>query len=630
MFDTLWISDLGGHIILSHQKISVTYIRVKGIRFLINTVLFPEYLRYSNMKIFLTLFAFIAVLVNLILLNSDVRADTYDPATNLLTISSVQVGSKNFTDVVVNLGNFQVLDFIDAPDSAINSTPSIDHYDATNHLLSIPLVTVVGGKTFKNVSLLLDDSIQVITADKSTTAVSEECSSTGSAYYVSPNGSDANSGFRTHPWKTIQKAMNNATPGSIVNIMTGKYTEKLQVNVQGIEGKGNCITFQPNNFAVPSTGCGGSTGILCKGEEVVLDYKSLGIDTTKIPFLLVNQKNYIRIQGLTFQNYSPLGGLGQGVRIDGASNYIEFKHNKFLNNKETGEWNGCCAFLHFRVWGPAKNIWIYGNEFGNLVTNYSEALTIDEGGQYAKIENNWFHDTDGIAIDLYRGANNYIVRNNKLEYIGIKRDGSIWYNSQAAAIYNDGGHTGVIERNVLDHVGNGITALSEPKSGGTAHDIIIRNNIVQHAQIGIVLGTWYSETCGDASVYNINVLNNTFYDNLYGVSIRPMKDSTVKWGNNIFANNKTSYGNSLKCPSGTAYNNMYFGGGSGPGEKTTSDPQFVNASMGNFDLKAISPAINVGDPSASVNNAGSTDVIGKRRFVGTIDIGAHEFQGNEK
>lgn len=583
------------------------------------------------MKIFFATFALIIVLINLMLLSPEPRADTYDPATNLLTMASVQVGVDNYVDVVVDLGNFEVLTPALVAEPATSPAPNnTNNYDAANHLLAVSIVRVIGEKTYQNVSVKLDDTARVISAGKSTVAVSGVCSSTGSAYYVSPNGSDTNTGFSTHPWRTIQKAMNDATPGSVVNIMAGKYTEKLKMNVQGTEGLGNCITFQPDNFNTPPTGCGAATGIKCPGDEVILDYAGLGVDTTNIPFLHINQKNYIRVQGLVFQNFTHLGGMGQGVRIDGSSNYVEFKYNRFLNNKETGAWNGCCAFLHFRIWGPAKNTWIYGNEFGNLITNYSEALTVDEGGQYARIENNWFHDTDGIAIDLYRGANNYTVSNNKLEYIGIKRDGSIWYNSQPAAIYNDAGHTGVIERNVLNHVGNGISALSEPKSGGTAHDIIIRNNIVQNAQIGIVLGTWYSEACGDASVYNINVLNNTFYNNLYGISIRPMKDSTVKWGNNIFANNKTSYGNSLKCPDGTAYNNIYFGGGSGPGATITSDPQFVNALTGNFDLQPTSPAINAGDPNATPVHAGSIDFISRKRFVGTIDIGAYEFQGNQK
>ena len=84
--------------------------------------------------------------------------------------------------------------------------------------------------------------------------------STGSQFYVSPTGNDANSGTSSSaPWRTIQKAMNSATAGSVVNIMAGTYHERLTLGVSGTAG--NYITFQPNGFSVPSGGCGGYTGV---------------------------------------------------------------------------------------------------------------------------------------------------------------------------------------------------------------------------------------------------------------------------------------------------------------------------------------------------------------------------------
>lgn len=452
-----------------------------------------------------------------------------------------------------------------------------------------------------------------------TTVSADLCSSTGASYYVSHTGSDANVGSRTAPWQTIQKAMNSATPGSTVNIMAGSYTEKLTMNVQGTSGAGNCITFQPNNFNVPASGCGGFTGVACGGDQAILDYASLGTDTTTTPFLLISGKSYIRIQGLTFQNYTHNGTFGQGMRIDNAANTVELKYNKFLNNKETGAWNGCCRFMNFLTW-EATNVRVYGNEFGNLVTNYAEAMDADGNTQFFTAESNWFHDTDGIAIDIHGGANHYTIRGNKLEYIGVKRDGSLYYpNAYAAAIYNDGGNTGVIERNFLDHTADGLVALTEP-GGPQAHDIIMRNNIVQNSHTGMVLGTFYNNA---ADVYNISAFNNTFYHNTLGVIVKPMVDSTLVWKNNIFANNGTSYGSSVSP--GTASNNLYFGGGSGAGATVTSDPQFVNPAAGNFVLQSTSPAINAGNSGTTDTQAGTTDFAGNARFKGIIDIGAYEF-----
>ncbi len=271
------------------------------------------------------------------------------------------------------------------------------------------------------------------------------------------------------------------------------------------------------------------------------------------------------------------------MRIDNGSNFVEFNYNKFLNNKNLGPWNGCCAFLHIRVW-TASNILFHGNEIGNVVTNYSEAMTAETGSTGFTAEYNWIHDTDALAIDLHGGANNYTVRGNKLEYISIRRDGTVWYGNPASAIYNDGGNTGVMERNFIDHAGVGMQAMSEPGMPA-AHDVTIRNNIVQNSnQHGIVLGTWYSNTDG-SSVYNINVYNNTFYKNPNGIVVRPMVSATVGWENNIFANNGTNYVNTLNWNPGNTNYNLYFGGGVGPGINVlTLDPLFNNAPAGDFTL----------------------------------------------
>ena len=47
--------------------------------------------------------------------------------------------------------------------------------------------------------------------------------SAGSALYVSPSGSDSNDGSASHPFATIQKAANSATPGVTVHVAAGIY-----------------------------------------------------------------------------------------------------------------------------------------------------------------------------------------------------------------------------------------------------------------------------------------------------------------------------------------------------------------------------------------------------------------------
>ena len=182
----------------------------------------------------------------------------------------------------------------------------------------------------------------------------------------------------------------------------------------------------------------------------------------------------------------------------------------------------------------------------------------------------------------------------------------------------------------MNEAGDAIEALSEPGQVNT-HDVTIRNNVIENCNApgaaGIVIGTWYSDTDG-SSVYNISVWNNVFYANTDGLVIRPMTSASVSWENNIFANNGTTYVNSLGWNPGTVGYNVYFGGGSGPGSNNlTSDPLFISASTGNFSLQSISPAINAGDPLSSMTVIGTVDFVGNPRILeGRIDIGAFEVQ----
>jgi hypothetical protein len=455
----------------------------------------------------------------------------------------------------------------------------------------------------------------------------------GTQFYVATTGNDSNSGTSTSaPWRTIQKAMNSATPGSTVNIMAGTYQERLTLNVSG--SSGSYITYQPYNFSVPAGGCGGYTGVACGGDQVVVDYSYLGTNTSTIPLFLISAKSYVTVQGFTFQNFTCTGAMQQGLRIDGASSNINFQYNKFLNLRNTGPHDGSSALLAIRVWVPASNVNFYYSEFGNIWTSYSEALTFDGGGTVdnmnSTVQYSYMHDTDALGMTTYNGAGGVTFARNKLLNISVQPNGTVYYNNPSSAIYIDGGGSDVIDGNWISNAGLGIEAQSEPGITAT-HDVTARNNVILNSkQAGIVIGTWYSNTDG-GSVYNINVWNNTFYNNNGGnIVIRPMTSSTVSWQNNITycSTGCSNYINTLGWNPGTAGYNLYGGGGgTGPGNNNvTSDPLFVNASSGNFSLQSASPAINAGNPSSSTTLVGTVDYSGNPRIVGQIDIGASEIQ----
>src|SRR5205814_3026370 len=172
------------------------------------------------------------------------------------------------------------------------------------------------------------------------------------------SGSDSNSGSQSSPWRTIQKAMNSATAGSTVNIKGGTYHERLSLNVSGTAG--NYITFQPLGYTgLASDGTAGGASIaangykMCAGDQVILDYAYLGTVTGSdyTPFLNINNRSYVKIQGLTFQNFTCDLEMKQGVRIDGGSHDVQLLNNRFLHNKSIhGAFDGTSALLHIRIW----------------------------------------------------------------------------------------------------------------------------------------------------------------------------------------------------------------------------------------------------------------------------------------
>jgi hypothetical protein len=347
------------------------------------------------------------------------------------------------------------------------------------------------------------------------------------------------------------------------------------------------------------------------------------------PFLNINNKSYVKIQGLTFQNYTCDGAYKQGVRIDGGSHDIQFLNNRFLHNKNIHPlFDGTSALLHIRIWS-SNNVLFRGNELGDINSNMSEALTMDTSGcTNALIESNYVHDTDAIGLDINNGANHCIIRANLCEFIGKRRDGTVWYNNPTIGIYVQGGTNSVVERNVVRNSEWAYLVLTEPNYPST-HDIIVRDNVAyRNGQGAYMAGNWYSSTDG-STVYNIQFLNNTAYSNLHGIYVRPYTSASVSWKNNILSSNTDNYANGLGWPVGTIKYNLYFGSNVGPdANKVTANPQFTapGASPPDLRIQATSPAKNAGNPNF-VPGAGETDFLGHNRVVGgRVDIGAYEIQ----
>ncbi len=457
----------------------------------------------------------------------------------------------------------------------------------------------------------------------------------GPQFYVSTTGDDAAPGTIDAPWRTIQKALESATPGSTVNIRGGTYSELLVARVSGTEG--NPITFQPYGFA-GSRSCGGHTGNACPGEPVVLDYSAFGTLTSPTPALLVSGRAYLVFQGLVLQNYTVDGPMHVGIQIDGWSHDISFRWLRVesFRNVHAAGMDGTTMLAVARAgWGStgADNVTFLDCQFYNSKTNMAEVLSWDLGSGGGAAERNHVRDCDGIAIHAYRGAHDFVFRDNLVEWAGVNRDGSLPYpgnGDTGIGLYNDGGHDALIERNVGRSSGYALESLAEDaNSGGGAqppvYNVVVRDNVFVGNHYGMTIGTWYSATDG-STVHDHSVYNNTIYGGNVGFYVRPFDPATVRIRNNVVAANGTAFANPLGWNVGTAFDyNLYWGGGTGPDvHAVNADPMFADAAAGDFSLLPGSPARDAGDPSTTAANAGDVDLLGAPRFVGPIDLGAIE------
>ena len=456
----------------------------------------------------------------------------------------------------------------------------------------------------------------------------QDCAHGGPQLHVATTGDDRNPGTQAAPWRTIQKAMDGATAGSTVHIAAGTYAERLSVNVSGTPD--SCITFQPRGFSVPAGGCGGHTGVACGGDQVIVDLAPFGNPVTDgVPFLSIAGRSHVRIQGLTFQDFTTVGPMQYGVKISGVASNVEMLRNRLLRMRNIGAHDGNHALLTFWILHPATSVTIFGNELGEVVSSYGEALTA--AADDVLIESNWIHDTDGIAIDLGTGVGSHAtsgatVRGNLVEWAGRRRDGSWWYGAQPAAIYADGAIHSIVEGNTVRDSGYAFGVDAELGIGWPSHGIVIRNNLAHRDYAGIKVGTWYSDSNG-APVFDVLVINNTISRCDYGLVVRPYLESTVAWRNNIVVGALGAFVNTGGWAVGEVDHNLYFGGGVGPdAHAMTLDPQFVNAEAGDFRLGAGSPAIDAGDPTTTTAEAGLLDLAGNPRIAGgRVDLGALEY-----
>lgn len=425
-------------------------------------------------------------------------------------------------------------------------------------------------------------------------------SASGAIYYVSPSGSDANPGTETQPWQTIQKATETLVAGDTVYIKAGTYPERVIPQNSG--STGNYITYAA--YA---------------SDTVTIDGSSVTLPSDWGGLFDVSNKSYITISGLRIENAGP-NDNNVGILADNAS-YITIEKNYIYDTVSSG----------IGVWN-SDNITIDGNEV-ELACNdgEQECITVAVTDSF-EVKNNHVHhggpgNYGGEGIDIKDGSSNGKVYNNLVD--NLPNTVGIYVDAWDKHTYN----IDVFQNIVHDCGSDGFDVASE--AGGLLENVRIYNNIAYNNKYsGITIANW-GEPVPEHPLKDIQVINNTFYNNGQGnwgggINIENPDAQNVVIRNNICSQNLSFQivaEPNVPTKNLTVDHNLIDGYRGYDGEMYGSDyvedfPRFVDPFEADFHLQSTSPAI---DKGSSVD-APSDDYDGTPRPQMTgHDIGAYEY-----
>lgn len=341
--------------------------------------------------------------------------------------------------------------------------------------------------------------------------------------YVATDGNDEQSGTKASPYQTLNKAAEEATPGTTVYIREGVYKEQLVVQHSGT--KVNPIVFQPY-----------------KEEKVVLSGTGTENKAGDTALLTIDSQDYIEIRGLVLENLATdlADETVMGIHVTGSSSHIILENNH-IKRVETHAEGGNAHGIAVYGTEPMTNINVIGNTVEELKLGASEALVLNGNIDGFNVERNTVRHNDNIGIDLigYEGVSseqdyvrNGTVRNNVIHDISSYGNPAYGEDYSAGGIYVDGGKNITIEENTIHHSDIGIEVTSE-HAGQYADQIkVLRNTVYNNFYTGISIGGYDAKRGGTKnSIIAKNVLYRNDSKELGGGQLliqHDVKDNTIE------------------------------------------------------------------------------------------------------
>ncbi len=448
--------------------------------------------------------------------------------------------------------------------------------------------------------------------------------------YVSPTGSDANSGLTADDaFRTIQHAADLAAAGTTVHVLPGTYVEEVGVETSGTAS--SPITFRAAG-----------------GGPVILDGQHRGCPQGQRPgpgaleFGFVGwDAHRITIDGFEIKRFC-FGGI-----LFENSSWVEIRNCRIRENGVTLPEPGPGESLE------GQGIYVEGNHFvieNNVVTDNVPRNADSGSGIVAwnadsvTVRNNVSERNNGNGI-LIEDCTNVLVEGNV-----VRSNVGDFGDWGTAGLWLDGGHTVTVRNNWFeDNVWSGLAITDETPSDPYGYEIY--NNVA--------VGNWYGlwlDGIGRSDRTPNRIYNNTFVDNTrLGVWVSwegIVGGSATQLTRTRFYNNLVAQllfdTTALEVEAGSwddvvFDHNLYYRQGTGAairwagkdrtfgeyqshsgwdGAGMAADPRLRSPAEQDFHLHAASPAIDAGTSAYPIP---ATDYEGHERPVGTaVDLGAFE------
>lgn len=460
-------------------------------------------------------------------------------------------------------------------------------------------------------------------------------SSGGQVYYVSPSGSNENSGSQDSPWRSINYAVSEDSPigaGDTVLVEPGTYTELISLGKSGTDSQR--ITLKANGDVTlrdPDPNSGGfPEGVIQSPGQSNWVIDGFRIENTSWAGISLSDAKNITVQNNeTYQTGSSGIIALPKTFFGGGEKEITGSNVKILNNTvERANWK----------WdGP-------GDTDGD-----QEAMSI-WGVDGFEVANNTMIDGKREGLDIKVGSRNGLIHDNSITtqalisgtYEGFRGGAGIYVDGNRADSFN----LDIYNNEIFANTADAIFLADEVASIGDVSDVNIYNNVIYGNGIRIENGG--AGVAIANNVRDVEIVNNTFVDNVQGVYIDDTASSgynprDISIRNNIFSDNSYRNINFQDGVNVTLDNNLFTNTEENSGKteilydggerivnlnvfenELAESVDFVNLEGNNYRLTSTSPAIDIG--SSSVGDYLQFDKDGKPRNQGAgIDAGAYEF-----